>query len=168
MKQITILRHGHAEKQDRDAEDFERRLDKRGRREAEQMAELAHALGLKPDHILASPAARTLSTAKEFARALGFPLPKIRHDDRLYLAERAALAAILRTVPAARRHVLLVGHNPGVSRLARWLSGDDAIADFPPAGLCTLQADLGSWDELDGGQFECVQRRWPDDGGPRR
>ncbi len=166
MKHVTIVRHAHAEKHETDIEDFERRLDKRGRHEAEAMAELTHALGLRPDHIVTSPAVRTVSTAKEFARAVGFPLPKIRHDDRIYLADRAALVTILKSVPAACRHVLLVGHNPGLSRLAKWLTDDDSIGDLPPAAVCALKADIDRWAEVDGGLFERVALRWPDDGGP--
>ncbi len=168
MKLVTIVRHAHAEKHDGDVEDFERRLDKRGRKEAEEMAELAHALGVRPDHIVSSPAVRAISTAKEFARSLGFPLQKIRHDDRIYLAERAMLVGILRATPAAFRHVLLVGHNPGVSRLAAWLAGDDAIGELPTAAVCTLKAPLDSWEALGQGAFEKVRLRYPDDDGPRR
>ncbi|MBS0395544.1 MAG: histidine phosphatase family protein [Proteobacteria bacterium] len=168
MKHLTLVRHAHAEKHDSDIEDFERRLDKRGRREAEAMAELAHALGLHPDHIVTSPSVRTVSTAKEFARALGFPLQRIRHDDRIYLAERSMLVTILRSTPASCRHVLLVGHNPGVSRLARWLTDDEALGDLVPAAVCALRADLDRWADLDAGLFERVALRYPDDGGPRR
>ena len=168
MKHVTIVRHAHAEKHEADIEDFERRLDKRGRREAEEMSDLAHALGLRPDHIVTSPAVRTVSTAKEFARALGFPLSKIRHDDRIYLAERAALVTILRAVPSACRHVLLVGHNPGVSRLARWLTGDDSIGDLAPAAVCALRGDLQRWADVDAGLFERVALRSPGDGVPAR
>lgn len=164
MKLVTIVRHAHAEKHEADIEDFERRLDKRGRREAEEMAELAHTLTLRPDHIVTSPAVRTVSTAKEFARALNFPLPKIRHDDRLYLAERAMLVGILRAVPTACRHVLLVGHNPGLSRLARWLSGDDEIDELPPAAVCALRGDIDRWADVADGAFECTALRWPGDG----
>src|ERR1700694_2658666 len=139
MKLVTIVRHAHAEKHDADVEDFERRLDKRGRGEAEQMADLAHALGVRPDYVVSSPAVRAISTAKEFARALGFPLPRIRHDDRISLAERSTLATILRAAPATARHVLLVGHNPGVSRLVAWLTADDGDSDLPTAALCTLR-----------------------------
>jgi phosphohistidine phosphatase len=166
MKLVTIVRHAHAEKHDGDVEDFERRLDKRGRREAEQMADLAHALGLRPDHVVSSPAVRAISTAKEFARSLGFPLKRIRHDDRIYLAERATLATILRSTPASARHVLLVGHNPGISRLVAWLTGDDGGGELPTAALCTLGASIERWSELDGGLFEKVRLRWPDDDGP--
>jgi phosphohistidine phosphatase len=168
MKHVTIVRHAHAEKHEADIEDFERRLDKRGRREAEEMAELAHAMGLRPDHIVTSPAVRTVSTAKEFARTFGFPLQKIRHDDRIYLAERATLVTILKAVPAACRHVLLVGHNPGLSRLAKWLTDDDSIGDLPPAAVCALRADIDRWADVEPGRFERVALRWPDDGGPRR
>lgn len=168
MKLVTIVRHAHAEKHDGDIEDFERRLDKRGRKEAEQMAELAHALGVRADHIVSSPAVRAISTAKEFARSLGFPLQKIRHDDRVYLAERATLVGILRAVPASHRHVMLFGHNPGVSRLAAWLAADDTIGDLPTAAVCTLKAPIDVWDALGQGVFEKVRLRYPDDDGPRR
>ncbi len=167
MKLVTIVRHAHAEKHDGDVEDFERRLDKRGRREAEQMADLAHALGVRPDHVVSSPAVRAISTAKEFARSLGFPLQRIRHDDRIYLAERTTLATILRSAPVAARHVLLVGHNPGVSRLVAWLSGEDGAGDLPTAALCTLSGGIERWSDVDAGLFEKVRLRWPDDEGPR-
>jgi len=168
VKSVTIVRHAHAEKHDTDVDDFERRLDKRGRREAEEMSELAHSLGLRPDYVLSSPAVRAISTAKEFARSLGLPLPKIRHDDRIYLAERTTLAAILRTTPDSVRHVLLVGHNPGLSRLVAWLSGEDKVGELPTAAICTLKADLERWRDLDAGLFETVRVRWPEDGGPTR
>jgi len=164
MRQLTIVRHGHAEKQHGDIEDFERRLDKRGRKEAEAMAELAHRCAVRPDHVVSSPAVRAIATAKEFARALAFPLPRIRHDDRLYLAERSQIVAILRSVPASARHVLLVGHNPGLSRLAAWLTDRDDIGELPTAALVTLRADIESWDGLGQGTCDVVRVRWPDDG----
>jgi phosphohistidine phosphatase len=168
MKHITIVRHAHAEKQGTDIEDFERRLDKRGRKEAEQMAELAHSLGVRADHFVSSPAARAISTAKEFARSLGFPLQKIRHDDRVYLGERATLVAILRSTPASCRHVLIFGHNPGMSRLATWLTGDDSLGELPPAAFCTVKAAIDDWHAIAAGAFEKVRLRWPEDGGPKR
>jgi len=168
MRLVTIVRHAHAEKHDGDVEDFERRLDKRGRREAEHMAELAHALGVRADHIVSSPAVRAISTAKEFARSLSFPLQKIRHDDRIYLAERATLVGILRATPNAYRHVLICGHNPGISRLASWLADDETIGELPTAALCTLKTSLDKWEAIGQGSFEKVRLRWPDDGGPSR
>ena len=168
MKLVTIVRHAHAEKHDGDVEDFERRLDKRGRKEAEAMAELAHSLGIRADHIVSSPAVRAISTAKEFARSLSFPLQKIRHDDRIYLAERGTLLSILRATPAAHRHVMLFGHNPGLSRLAAWLADDDSIGELPTAAVCTLKSTIDGWDAIAQGVFAKVRLRFPDDDGPDR
>jgi phosphohistidine phosphatase len=167
MKTLTIVRHAHAEKHESDLQDFERRLDKRGKREAEAMAELARGLGLRPDHLISSPAVRAISTAKVFAAAIGFPLEKIRHDDRVYLAERATLTAILRAVPATQHHVMLVGHNPGLSRLAHWLSDDDDFGDLPTAAICSLETSLDDWSAAGGGVFERVLLRYPDDAAAR-
>jgi phosphohistidine phosphatase len=160
---ITLVRHAHAEDAEPGIDDFERRLDKRGRHEAEDMAELAVALKLRPDHLVTSPAVRTVSTAKAFAQAFGFPLAHIRHDDRIYLARRPMLAEILCATPAQARHVLLVGHNPAISRLAAWLVGDDALGEFRPATMCTLAARVDAWEALGEGLCERRSLRYPGD-----
>jgi phosphohistidine phosphatase len=153
MKHLVLVRHAHAHGLEPGLEDFERRLDRRGRHEAEAMAQRARDLGLAPDHLISSPADRAIATAREFAKALDFPLPRIRHDDRVYLAEPEQLVAILRSVPAGARRVLLVGHNPGISQLARWLTGED-VGDLPTAALYAASAELGRWADLHAGAFE--------------
>lgn len=153
MKHLVLVRHAHAHGLEPGLEDFERRLDRRGRHEAEAMAERARDLGLTPDHLISSPADRAIATAREFAKALDFPLPRIRHDDRVYLAEPEQLVAILRSVPAGARRVMLVGHNPGISQLARWLTGED-VGDLPTAALYAASAELVRWADLRAGAFE--------------
>lgn len=153
MKQVVLVRHAHAHGLEPGLEDFERRLDRRGRHEAEEMAHRARALGIAPDHLIASPADRTLATAREFAKALGFPLPRIRHDDRVYLAELQRLVAILRGAPPDAERVMLVGHNPGISELAGWLTGED-VGHLPTAALYVATGTLDRWADLQRGTFE--------------
>jgi phosphohistidine phosphatase len=160
VRRVVLVRHAHAHAVEPGLEDFERRLDKRGRREAEAMARRAHELELVPDHLIASPADRALETAREFAKALGFPLPRIRHDDRVYLAEPAQLVAILRSVPNDVRTVMLVGHNPGISRLAEWLTGDD-VGDLPTAAIYAASGELDRWHDLARDTFERTARDHP-------
>lgn len=156
VRQLTIVRHAHAEPHDRDVEDFERKLDKRGRHEAHEMAARARELRLRPDHLIASPADRALETAREFAKALGFPLHRIRHDDRVYLAERTQLVAIVRAAPPDCEHVLIVGHNPGLSRLAAWVADDESLGELPTAALYSARGELDSWQDLSAGSLERV------------
>ncbi len=159
-KQVILVRHAHAHGLEPGLEDFERRLDRRGRHEAEAMARRAHELGLAPDHLIASPADRAIATAREFAKALAFPLPRIRHDDRVYLAEPDRLVAILRNAPPDAQRVMLVGHNPGLSELAAWLTGED-VGHLPTAALCVATAALERWTDLQRGGFERLHLEHP-------
>jgi phosphohistidine phosphatase len=152
MKQVILVRHAHAHGLEPGLEDFERRLDRRGRHEAETMARRAHELGIAPDHLISSPADRAIATAREFAKTLGFPLPRIRHDDRVYLAEPEQLVAILRAAPANARRVMLVGHNPGLSQLAEWLTGEE-VGHLPTAAVYAATSDLARWPDLHAGAF---------------
>lgn len=149
MLRLTIVRHAHAHRPDEDTEDFERALDKRGRREARRVAQHLATLDTPPDHLLTSPAVRTVETAKAIAHAVGFRLEKIRHDDRLYLADADTLLAILKTAPAAARHVLVVGHNPGLSVLASRLDADADVGDLPTAAAIALRFPVTAWTALD-------------------
>lgn len=160
MRELVIVRHAHAHGHEPGLEDFERRLDRRGRGEAEAMATKARQLGLVPEHVITSPADRAVATAREFARTLDFPLPRIRHDDRVYLAERNTLVEILRGLPDSLGRVLLVGHNPGLSELADWLTGDD-VGQLPTAAVFAVRIDAGGWRELQRDTCERIAYEWP-------
>lgn len=149
MRLLTLFRHGHAERAQDGESDFERALDKRGRRETKQMSRHLAGLDWQVDHLITSPAVRTIDTARALARALGFPLERIRHDDRVYLAEADLLLGILRAAPAAARHVLLVGHNPGLSILAGRLDATAEPDELPTAAAYALQFRIREWTALD-------------------
>jgi phosphohistidine phosphatase len=161
LKLVTIVRHAHAERVRTGSVDFRRELDARGRAEAEEMAALAHRLGLRPDRLLASPAARTLATARAFTTALGLEPQRLHAIPEIYDAELATLAALLRALPEEDSHALLVGHNPGVSLLAHWLSGDVASGSLPPAALLTLRSEVATWSQLEAGACVTVSLDWP-------
>jgi len=145
MRTLTIVRHGHAEKQSLEIDDFERDLDKRGARQVTEMALAAKEHGLTADYIITSTATRTLRTANAFAKTLGFPLSRIRHDDRLYLADYRLLAQVVQVLPEQYHNVIVVGHNPGLTHLVAWLLDEDGIAELPTSAVCTLLIDLPHW-----------------------
>src|SRR5882724_7865903 len=110
MKLVTIVRHAHAVAEAPGGMDFRRRLDAQGKQEAREMATLARATGLRPDRLLASPAARTLATARVFAAALEIPARRIERVAAIYGGELDTLTDLLRALPASVSHALLVGH----------------------------------------------------------
>lgn len=148
MRMLTIFRHARAERAEQGTEDFERRLDRKGRAEAKEMADRLVALDYRPDHLLTSSAVRTVETARILAEALAFPAERICQDDRLYLAEVQQLHEVLAQCPATASHVLLVGHNPGLSLLASRLHATADVGELPTAAAITFELPINSWSAL--------------------
>lgn len=171
MKRLTLLRHGNAEAR-AEGGDFERALDARGRAEAARAAQaMLQACG-KPDLILASAAKRTRQTAVIFqaefatmavpvtaapalAEATNGPTSAnilIRTERSLYHAAWDQLLASARSAGDEIEHLLIVGHNPGISELAlRWsnsLQSPPPFAGFSTAGWCSVTFDEERWADI--------------------
>ncbi len=124
MHLLHLLRHAKSSWKD-DVDDRERRLNKRGREAARLVGRhLPAALG-KLDLILCSGAARTRETLELILPHFQTPPPCLIEDD-LYLAECGQLIARLRRLDESFISVLLIGHNPGLHRLAIALAEPDA------------------------------------------
>ncbi|EKE4776825.1 histidine phosphatase family protein, partial [Campylobacter coli] len=66
MKKIYILRHAKAVK-DEEVQDFDRKLNKRGKEDLEKLFYNLKTHAIKFDFILSSPSKRTAKTAKKIA-----------------------------------------------------------------------------------------------------
>ena len=44
--------------------------------------------------------------------------------------------------------LFLIGHNPALTDLVNWLSGDYALANLPTAGYVELSVDIDRWQDL--------------------
>lgn len=161
MKRLTLVRHAKSDWRDGRLEDFERPLNGRGNRDAPEMARRAVDAGLSPTLIISSPAVRALSTAKAFAGAFRYPAKRIRHADDAYLASPGTLLEIVRRLGGKAGHVMLFGHNPGISEFAVLLSGDDSLRDLPTAAMVSLKVDVKDWADLEPGRAERVLYDYP-------
>lgn len=112
------------------------------------MAARAKERGLKPDRILSSPAVRAIATANIFARALSLAEHLVVRDERLYLASSSALFAVLRELGGDARHLMVVGHNPGLTEFADELSSERTVDNLPTCAIYTLQFDIRDWSDL--------------------
>lgn len=153
MKTLLLLRHAKASRADLYLGDFDRPLTGRGRRAAALMGRVLAERQLVPDLILCSSARRARETCDGLAPALA-PAPEVRFEDGLYLAEPPALLRHVQALPDATRTVLLIGHNPGLERLAVRLAGSAAgdslerlKAKYPTGALAVLRFDRSRWQE---------------------
>lgn len=101
---------------------------------------------LYPQRILVSPAARALHTAQIFARELELPGSALVRVDALYLAPPEVILAAIAEVSKDIERVMVVGHNPGISELARQLAPDTMTAELGTAACCTLVVRQKNWD----------------------
>lgn len=164
MKTLYLLRHAKSSWDDPGLEDAQRPLNRRGRRAAHLMAEYFRRAGIIVDRALCSTAQRARQTIEALRPALGEVEPVF--DDRLYEASRQTLLARLAELPETVGSVLLVGHNPGLERLAQFLCDehDDSPAmqdmreKFPTGSLAVLTCEAARWADL--GPASCHLREF--------
>ena len=148
MLRLTLVRHAKTEPAYSGQEDWDRVLEPRGQRDAPEMARRLKDRKLKPDKILASPAVRAITTANIMARVLGVQGAKILQDERLYLASPRAILDVIQELGDSSKHLMLVGHNPGISEFGDKLSGERTLDNMPTCAVYTLQFDIKNWSEL--------------------
>ncbi len=148
LKRLTLIRHASAD-QDSDARDFERPLSRKGHGEAQDMARRFQERDLVPDLILVSAALRTRETADIFAKSLGVAARLLQPDDLLYLADGEHILATIRGVGPRVKHLMVIGHNPGISAAAISLAPEAVIGDLPTCGTLTMRVSCATWNLLD-------------------
>lgn len=103
----------------------------------------SHAIA--PDIVLCSTAVRTRETLSLVLPELKGAAPIIHYVEELYLASDAELLQQVRSVDAGAHALMLVGHNPGLHKLAMALAGHGRREEIgslrnklPTAGLAVL------------------------------
>jgi phosphohistidine phosphatase len=152
VRTLYLLRHAKSSWADPTLPDRERPLAPRGRRDAGRIAKHLARLEIEPDLVVCSPAERTRETLDLIRPALG-TTTTVSLEDELYAASSDELLERLREVPEEVASVMLIGHNPGLQRLALVLVSDGAglerlEAKFPTAALATLTIAETAWSRL--------------------
>jgi phosphohistidine phosphatase len=159
MKRLTLVRHAHAKVEAPPVTDFERPLSRRGKSEAKETAELLLEQDLAPDLIVASPAKRTLQTAAIVAQELKVAERHVRDDESLYLASPDTLLNVIRATGPRIGHLMIVGHNPGISVLAAILAPEAALGEFATGAACTMEFEVSGWSAINAGSATKAARK---------
>jgi phosphohistidine phosphatase len=138
---LFLLRHAKSSWADPTLPDAERALAPRGRRDAKLIAEHLLRVGIEPELVLCSSAVRTRETLDVIRPAL--PNSKLALAQELYTAGADELLARIHDVPETVESVMVIGHNPGLHRIALMLAStgeelERLEAKFPTAALATL------------------------------
>lgn len=147
MKQLTLVRHAKSSWEFPELSDFDRPLNKRGKRDLPEMADRLVARGIAPELILSSGARRALTTAEQIARAQDYPIDNILEVPELYHARVETLINLLQGQSDHYRHLMIVGHNPTLEMAGYFLT-HEPIAKFPTSGVMHIALSITSWEEV--------------------
>ncbi len=154
MKYLTLIRHAQA--QPHQKEDFLRKLDRKGEKEAQWLPlflsrTLQHGNIPLIDKLIASSATRTTETAKRVAYGLGFAIGAIQLEQSVYHAQLHDLLTLLKAVPNRFQHVCLIGHNPTIEWFCKemlWEKEDKVQAQcFSTASVAVIELEIDHWEK---------------------
>ena len=160
MKRLTLMRHANAQWKDPQISDFDRPLNRRGLSEAEAMSRRLIELKLIPTIVLTSSARRAQQTADIVARELRVPPRNTRTDESLYLAPAADILRLIQTTGPRIPHLMIIGHNPGITEVANLLAPTSHV-ELATAAMCSLTFDARTWAEVKPGNLRDVLSESP-------
>lgn len=146
-KRLFLIRHGKANDPTSGSSDFVRTLKESGKADAHLMAERLKNQGMVPTHIISSPAARALGTAKVFSEVWGLATLDIKTELFIYEADITSLLSILNNLNNAFHDVAIFGHNPGITEFANYLT-DEGIVNMPTSGVVVIDFPFDDWRQL--------------------
>lgn len=142
MKQLIITRHAKSDWGDISQTDFERPLNKRGREDAPMMAKRMKDQHQVPTIIVSSDALRANTTATLFNKTLKVS-EGVLLNHAIYHALVRDLLLVINELDDRWQTVMLVGHNPGLSELVGYLSGQNI--ELVTCAQVAIAFDFESW-----------------------
>lgn len=123
MQNIFLLRHGKAVNTDIGTKDYNRKLNKKGNAQINQVGYMLNDYALELDLIISSKARRTFETAQIINHYL--QLENVHFSESLYLCDHSVISDSLSKLKA--NNILYVGHNNGVSDFLNWISDENIL-----------------------------------------
>lgn len=142
-RKLIVIRHAKSAWGNENLQDFDRPLNKRGERDAPFMAQLFSETEGTPDKMVSSSALRCKTTAGIYANACGIDAKDILLKPEIYEAPLSRIIEVINNFEDEWKTVVLFGHNPGMSYLIDYLSGE--MVQMPTNGVACIELEIESW-----------------------
>lgn len=147
MKTLYLIRHAKSNWRDGSLHDFERGVNKKGKKSLKAMGSYLALQNIKPDLILSSLALRSQMTADRLAKKMNYK-GKIHYMHELYNTRPDTLMNVLTLQDDSHDAIFLVGHNPELTEFANFLIPDN-FYKLPTLGVLALELDINSWGDIE-------------------
>ena len=144
VKHLILVRHAEAAAAVPGQKDHDRPLTAQGYQDAARVGRYGYEQYWNLDIILSSDALRTRTTAELIAEQLRFDLSNIVFREELYQASVRSMLQEINQQPDYCQQLMLVGHNPIISYLVEYLTGQETL-NMVPAGIVGLTFNLRQW-----------------------
>ena len=162
MKTLYIIRHAKSSWDDPVADDFDRPLNDRGKRDAPRMGKRLKEKEITPDLLITSPARRALATCHAIAEILQFPVQNIKLEKALYHASSGQILRIIHSLDDKHDVIFLFGHNPGLTDFANEFRDDKKFIDnIPTCGVVGFNCNVKRWKEIGFGKAKLILFDFP-------
>jgi phosphohistidine phosphatase len=84
----------------------------------------------------------------------------MRSDESLYLAQVADILKVIQTIGPRIPHLMIIGHNPGITEVTHLLAPAAGI-DLATAAVCSLTFDTRLWADVAAGNLRDVRSESP-------
>lgn len=143
-KTIFFVRHANADEATKNQKDFDRALSASGHRQAPKMAVKMKYDQEVPDVIVTSPAKRAIDTATYFYEHFDLSEKQVLEHEDLYESSTGTLLNIINNLPEQYSKVYIIGHNPGLTYITEYLTGEE-IGPMPTSAIVKIEFDFDEW-----------------------
>ena len=120
MFELYVMRHSKSSWSNLNLKDFDRPLNKRGKKDAKLICEFFIKKKINFDYVLVSSSKRTKKTLQLMLKRLKRP-KKIISSKKLYLTDEKKIIEYIKKVPKTYNSILLINHEPAITNLVREL-----------------------------------------------
>lgn len=158
MKRLFLIRHAKSDWSNLQLDDFDRPLNKRGKKNAPFMGQILKEKKVYPDMIISSPAYRARETAIQISKEINFK-KEITYNEYLYEASLKTLLETINYIEDENDDVFLIGHNPSLNMLSFYLI--EFNENIPTCGIIEIEFDCDTWREVKKKNAKFVSFEYP-------
>lgn len=143
-KTLLLVRHADAAEAEVGQKDVDRELSPKGYQDATRLGYYFYEQQQAVDLMLVSTAHRARRTAEILAEQMRCNSHKIQFVEKLYQASVRVVLDLINDQTDSVTRLMIVGHNPTLSYLAEYLTGE-AVGSMVPGGVFVLQPAVDEW-----------------------
>ena len=160
MKNLYLTRHAKSSWGNPGLADIDRPLNGRGKKSAPLIGKLISERGEKPELLISSPANRAFSTAKAFAKEMGYAETDIIVNRAIYGVGAQQLLNLVKDLDDLYNSIMLFGHNPTFTSFCNMLSGEN-ILNIVTCGVVRIDFEFSSWKNIDFNSGRMIYYEYP-------